>query len=80
MDNNIDPCDDFFEFACGNFKKKTIIPDDENNVQSLSTDKNYAQLRFRTIFEEPSKPNDPRPFKLIKTFYESCMNESKYFN
>ena len=27
MNTNVDPCDDFYEFACGNYIEKTVIPD-----------------------------------------------------
>ena len=36
MDENVNPCDDFYQFACGNFIKKTAIPDDRTRVSSFS--------------------------------------------
>ena len=27
MDQNVNPCDDFFKFACGGYVKKSTIPD-----------------------------------------------------
>ena len=29
MDSEVEPCDDFYDFACGGFLKSTIIPDDK---------------------------------------------------
>ena len=31
-------------------------------------------LKLKTILEEKKKDSDPRPFKLVKQFYDSCMN------
>ena len=34
MDVRINPCDDFYEFSCGNFIKEATIPDDKGRVSS----------------------------------------------
>ena len=36
MDESVNPCDDFYQFSCGNFIKKTAIPDDRTRVSSFS--------------------------------------------
>ena len=75
MDGTVNPCDDFYKFACGSFIKETKIPDDktEVNIESLIQDKLQEQLK--NILSESIEENEP--FNLAKKFYEACMNKSK---
>ncbi|XP_014207875.1 neprilysin-2-like [Copidosoma floridanum] len=74
MDPTVEPCDDFYRFACGGFHKNTIIPDDKTSVNTFSIISDKLQKQLRASIEEESKPDDPRPFKLLKTYYQNCMN------
>lgn len=35
MDSTVNPCDDFFEFACGTWNKVNVIPDDKSNYNTF---------------------------------------------
>nr|KAF7394145.1 hypothetical protein H0235_016740 [Vespula pensylvanica] len=76
MDPDVEPCDDFYKFACGGFLKSTIIPDDKTSVNTFSVISDNLQQQLRTSIEEKSPPNEPRPFTLAKIFYKNCMNKS----
>lgn len=80
MDQNVEPCDDFYRFACGSFLKNTIIPDDKTSVNTFSVISDKLQKQLRSSIEEESQPNDPRPFRLMKTLYKTCMNKSRFIN
>ena len=36
MNTDVDPCDNFFEYACGGWVKKAIIPEDKSNYFSYT--------------------------------------------
>ena len=43
-----DPCTDFFEFACGDFHKKTIIPDHQTYTGFFSN--NVSNFMWHNIY------------------------------
>lgn len=77
MNPDVEPCDDFYKFACGSFLDTTNIPDDKTNVNAFSITEDNLSEQLRTSIEEESPPNEPKPFKLVKNFYKACMNKSK---
>ena len=77
MDKSVDPCQDFYSFACGGFEKKNI-PDDRSYVDTFRviSDRVTQQLRF--LVEKPIKKDEAEPFKLVKKLYQSCIDKSNY--
>lgn len=76
MDQSVDPCEDFYSFACGGFEKNTIIPDDESSVDSFSLLSDELTKQVRMLIETPIKDNDAHSFQLAKKLYQSCLNKS----
>lgn len=77
MDPEVEPCDDFYDFACGGFLKSTIIPDDKTSVNTFTEISDELQNQLRTSIEEKSTPDEPKPFRLAKNLYKACMNKSE---
>ncbi|KAI5641316.1 peptidase family m13 domain-containing protein [Phthorimaea operculella] len=76
MDDKADPCDDFYDFACGSFMRNTRIPDDKTSVNTFSIITDQLQEQIRALLDEPIAPAEPRPFVLAKTLYQACMNKT----
>ena len=77
MDPAVEPCDDFYKFACGKFVKNTLIPDEKSTVNRFSIVNDQLQEQLRTVIEEPISPQDKKPFRLVKNLFKACMNKSE---
>ncbi|XP_026670737.1 neprilysin-2 isoform X1 [Ceratina calcarata] len=76
MDLEVEPCDDFYDFACGGFLKSTTIPDDKTSVNTFTGISDDLQKQLRISIEEKSSPDEPKPFRLVKNLYKACMNKT----
>jgi len=78
MDRSVDPCVDFYHYACGGWQKQNPIPPDQTSWAVYS--KLYQDnLNFlRGILEEAAKPTPGRDrvTREIGDFYAACMDES----
>ncbi len=78
MDKTVDPCVDFYTYACGSWMKNNPIPPDQSSWSAYGKlqDENLAQLR--TILEEASKGGAQKDAitKKIGDYYASCMDEA----
>lgn len=76
IDESVDPCDNFYQFACGTYLRNTFIPDDKASVDSFSFLRDQVQEQLRTIINEDSGPNESKPFFLAKNLNKACLNKT----
>ena len=79
LDRSIDPCQDFFQFACGGWLAKTDIPADKSRYGrsfDVITDQNDAILKDILDGYAAGKTDPASPYaKKLGDFYASCMDE-----
>ncbi|CAN5818131.1 M13 family metallopeptidase [soil metagenome] len=78
LDTSVQPCDDFYQYACGGWIKQTEIPGDEATwYRSFSVIRDRNEDILKGILETKAKGDagDDKYGKALGDFYASCMDE-----
>ncbi|MBV8708134.1 MAG: M13 family metallopeptidase [Acidobacteriaceae bacterium] len=77
IDKTADPCQDFYQYACGSWMKNNPIPADQSSWGTFDQLFERNQKELRAILEEAQQHQDRSPIdQKIGGFYGSCMDES----
>ncbi|MCC6393051.1 MAG: M13 family peptidase, partial [Bryobacterales bacterium] len=77
MDTSIAPCENFYRYACGGWKKANPIPADQSRWGRFQELKERNLEMEREILEKASQPSANRSAveQKIGDYYASCMDE-----
>ena len=77
MDRTADPCQDFYQFACGGFLEKTVLPEHKSRLGSYDLLRDELNLKLRALFEADSDESEPRIYGDVRRLYRSCMDTER---
>ncbi|KAM4704262.1 membrane metallo-endopeptidase-like 1 [Rhinophrynus dorsalis] len=75
MDPTIEPCTDFYQYACGGWLNKHVVPETNIRYSIFDVLRDEMEIILKGLLEMPDQ-EDRDAFKKAKTLYKSCMNES----
>lgn len=74
MDTTADPCQDFFQYACGGWVQKHPIPDSKSRWTQFDILRDELTEILKVILKEPLNPNDAKPVNEAREMYAACTN------
>ncbi|NXF71250.1 PHEX Metalloendopeptidase, partial [Sclerurus mexicanus] len=78
INQSVDPCENFYRFACDGWIYNNPIPEDMSNYGVYPWLRHNVDLKLKALLEKPiSKRRDSEAVQKAKILYASCMNENK---
>ncbi|XP_060902154.1 endothelin-converting enzyme-like 1 isoform X1 [Labrus mixtus] len=75
IDPTIQPCEDFYSFACGGWLRRHGIPEDKLSYGIITAIGEHNEEKLQRLLLEPVRRRGPDSAeRKVKEFYRSCVN------
>ncbi|XP_026521160.1 neprilysin isoform X2 [Notechis scutatus] len=75
MDTAAEPCNNFYQYACGGWLKKHIIPETSSRYSNFDILRDELEVVLKDVLEK-NNSNDIEAVAKAKILYRSCINET----
>lgn len=73
LNDSIDPCDDFYDFACGKLIRNTWLPETKDSQTVFSAVQEIVDAQIKSILITELESNESNATKLANIFAKSCI-------
>uniref|UniRef100_A0A3B4V2J9 Endothelin-converting enzyme 1 n=1 Tax=Seriola dumerili TaxID=41447 RepID=A0A3B4V2J9_SERDU len=77
LDRSIDPCHDFYNFACGGWVKNNPLPEGKSRWGPFSNLWEHNMLVMKHLLENKTMKGLSKAEEKAQGYYQACMNEAK---
>ncbi|XP_052751264.1 neprilysin-4-like [Galleria mellonella] len=77
LNKDMDPCKDFYEYACGGWIKKNPVPDWATSWDQLARLREQLVTDLRELLEADDEEDLPKSVLKAKSLYRTCVNVDK---
>lgn len=77
LNKDVDPCQDFYEFACGGWIKKNPVPDWATSWDQLARLRERLVTDLKDLLEAKDADDLPQSVRKAKALYRTCVDTGK---